>query len=658
MTRIPALLPLLACACQAATFKSSILFAGNPAGKESETYNADGSIDIEYSYNDRGRGPEIRGHYTLDPRGFPASVRLTGHDYLKAPVDERLSVKDGEARWTSTTEHGAAPGRGFYVTNNGPNAEVAWMVNALLRSAGHKIALLPGGEAHLERGAAATLNHAGQSLAVTQYLITGLGFSPISVWLDNENRFFAIPSPWSTVIREGWEASSEQLIQLEAAGEEARYRTLAQRLGRHPKKIVIDNVRLFNSVTATTTEKQTVRIEHGRISAINPSARPVADPDAEIIDGRGQTLLPGLWDMHVHTGPQSGLLNIASGVTSVRDMANDIDMLIKLRKQYDSGEAIGPRIFPCGFIDGRGPYQGPSKVFADTEEEARADVERYASLGYRQIKVYSSLKPELFPGIVALAHAKGMRVSGHVPNHMTAEQFVREGADEIQHMNFIFLNFLADKVDDTRTPARFTAVGEYAGALDQNSPRVAAFIGLLKDRKIVIDPTLGVFEGMFTDRPGQVSESWKPILSRLPVQIQRGATQGGLPAPGAKDQLYKSAFAAMLRMNKRLFDAGVPLVAGTDGLEGLMLHRELEIWVQAGIPAPKVLQMATLGAARVVKVDADLGSIEVGKKADLLLVDGNPAVNISDIRHGRQVIKDGVLYSSEALYRELGIAAQ
>jgi len=658
VTRILSLFLLLAYASWAATFKSSILFAGNPAGKEMETYNADGSIDIEYTFNDRGRGPEIRGHYTLDARGFPASVVLTGHDYLKAPVNERFSVKDGDARWTSTTEHGAASAQGYYVSINGPNAEVAWMVNALEKASNHTIALLPGGKAHLERAAETTLKAAGQTIAVTQYLISGLSFTPISVWLDSDNRFFAAPSPWSTVIREGWESTAEQLIQLETAGEEARYRTLAQRLGRHPKKIVINSVRVFDAVTATAKEKQTVWIEGGRISAVKASAGKITDPEAEIIDGTGQTLLPGLWDMHVHTGAQSGLLNIASGVTSVRDMANDVDMLLRLRKQYDSGAAIGPRIFPCGFIDGRGPYQGPTKVFADTEEEARTAVERYASLGYKQIKVYSSLKPELFPGIVALAHARGMRVSGHVPNHMTAEQFVRQGADEIQHMNFIFLNFLADKVDDTRTPARFTAVAENGAALDQSSPQVTAFIRLLQERRTVIDPTLGVFETMFTDRPGQVSDSWKPILSRLPVQIQRAATQGGLPAPGDKDQLYKSSFAAMLRMTKRLYDAGVPLVAGTDSLEGLMLHRELELWVSAGIPAPKVLQMATIGAARVLKVDGDLGSIGIGKKADLLLVDGNPAVNISDVRRGRLVIKDGVVFNSAALYRELGITAQ
>jgi imidazolonepropionase-like amidohydrolase len=289
-------------------------------------------------------------------------------------------------------------------------------------------------------------------------------------------------------------------------------------------------------------------------------------------------------------------------------------------------------------------------------EEARTAIDRYAALGYRQIKVYSSLKTELVAPIAAMAHAHGMRLSGHVPNGMTAEQFIRSGADELQHINFVFLNFMAGKAGDTRTPARFTVVAENAASLDQQSPAVDAFIRLLRDRHTVVDPTLGAFESMFTDRPGQVSDSWKPVVSRLPVQIQRSATAGGLPAPGAKDQLYKDSFAASLQLTKRLYDAGIPLVAGTDSVEGLMLHRELELWVKAGIPAAQVLQAATIGAARVAKQDADLGSIEPGKKADLLLVAGNPVANIGDIRKGRIVIKDGVQFDSAALYSALGIA--
>jgi imidazolonepropionase-like amidohydrolase len=634
----------------------SLLLSGNPAGKCTQTVAGDGTVEIQYAFNDRGRGPEIHGRYRFDNRGFPIFVELTGKDYYKAPVDERLTVSDGEARWKSTTEQGSAAASGFYISSAGPPVEEGWLVNAIRKSPNGAVSLLPGGEGHIEKGVQTKVARGSRTLVVTQYLVTGLSFVPDSVWMDSDNRFFASVSAWSSVIREGWESSAEALVKLQDQTEDQRYRDMAQRFSRHPKALVIRHVRLFDSLTATAKEGQTVTLAGDRIQTVGPDAEVTPPAGAEIIDGSGQTLLPGLWDMHVHTQPSSGLLNIASGITSVRDMANDIDLIARLRKQYDSGETIGPRIFPCGFIDGRGPYQGPTKIFADTVEEARTAIDRYAALGYRQIKVYSSLKTELVAPIAAMAHAHGMRLSGHVPNGMTAEQFIRSGADELQHINFVFLNFMAGKAGDTRTPARFRVVAENAARLDQQSPAVDAFIRLLRDRHTVVDPTLGAFESMFTDRPGQVSDSWKPVVSRLPVQIQRSATAGGLPAPGAKDQLYKDSFAASLQLTKRLYDAGIPLVAGTDSVEGLMLHRELELWVKAGIPAAQVLQAATIGAARVAKQDADLGSIEPGKKADLLLVAGNPVANIGDIRKGRIVIKDGVQFDSAALYSALGIA--
>ena len=126
-----------------------------------------------------------------------------------------------------------------------------------------------------------------------------------------------------------------------------------------------------------------------------------------------------------------------------------------IRKSIEEGREIGPRIIMRGFMDGRGPYAGPTKVFVDTEQEAQTAIDNYAKLGYEGIKIYSSIKPELVPTIIRLAHDKGMRISGHVPAHMTAQQFVELGADELQHINFVFLNFFPE-VKDTRTPARFT----------------------------------------------------------------------------------------------------------------------------------------------------------------------------------------------------------
>jgi imidazolonepropionase-like amidohydrolase len=144
-------------------------------------------------------------------------------------------------------------------------------------------------------------------------------------------------------------------------------------------------------------------------------------------------------------------------------------------------------------------------------------------------------------------------------------------------------------------------------------------------------------------------------LDRLPPQVQRGAYSGGLPVTAENDQLYKDSYAAMLKMTKRLYDAGVPILAGTDALAGLMLHRELELEVKAGIPPAKALQNATYLAASVLKQSPNLGSIEPGKLADLVLVDGDPTVNISDIRRCRTTMKNGVLFDDGKLYQAIGI---
>jgi hypothetical protein len=201
--------------------------------------------------------------------------------------------------------------------------------------------------------------------------------------------------------------------------------------------------------------------------------------------------------MHAHAQAGDGIMNIASGVTAVRDMGNDIDELKHLQDQWENGTAIGPRVWKAGFIDGHGPFQAPTGLYADTADEAQAAVNRYADLGYIQIKLYSSLNPEFVPGIVKTAHARGLRVSGHIPNGMIASKFVEDGADEIQHINFICLNFLADKVKDTRAPERFTAVGANAAKLDLRSKEVNVFIALLLQNHNPVLVTLASFAGMF-----------------------------------------------------------------------------------------------------------------------------------------------------------------
>ena len=640
------------------TARYTVLMMEKPAGVQTTTITAEGERQSFFEFNDRGRGPRLTSRVVTGADGVPLLVETTGNDYFKGPVGEHFSFSGGEATWKNKGEEGrrAVAGKAFYVSMDGTPEETALLARALLSAPGGRLPLLPEGEAAIERAGELRLEAEGRTRSVTQYLISGLDFTPTPVWLDEGGRFFASVSGWFSVVREGWEKSVPSLLKAQEAVEAARAAALAKALARRPSSpLVFKGASLFDAEAAAVRPHTTVVIEGNRITAVGPDGRVKIPPGAEVVDARGKTLLPGLWDMHVHLQSSAGLMHMAAGVTSVRDLANDTDQLLDMRRKFDEGAVIGPRVLMAGFMDGRGPYAGPTKVFVDTEDEARAAVDKYASLGYVQIKIYSSVKPELVPRIVEMAHRKGLRVSGHVPAFMNAEQFVAAGVDEIQHANFLFLNFLFDTVKDTRTPVRFTAVAEHAAEIDPDSERVGRFIRLLKERGIVIDPTVNIFEGMFTDRPGRVSAGFAPVAERMPPQVRRALLAGGLPVPEGKDQRYRDSFKSMLKMVAALYRAGVPLVAGTDATPGFSLHRELELYVEAGIPAPKVLQIATLGAARVMKRDKELGSVTPGKLADLILVDGDPASRIGDIRRVTTVVKDGVVYQSSALYQAIGV---
>jgi imidazolonepropionase-like amidohydrolase len=638
----------------------AFLLAGNKAGLLAVWITPDGARHNFLAFNDRGRGPAIITRIVLDPAGMPTEIDATGNDYLKAPVNEhfRMAGTPLRASWNNTAEHGekqlSAPA--FYIPLNATLA--GEMETALLAAPDARLPLLPEGESRIERVTDRIVEVGGKKQRVTLYEETGLDFTPDPVWLADDHSFFASGSDWSAVIREGAEAAWPSLLEAQKARAVIRGEEVARKLTRKPAgPVLIEHARLFDSETATVKDGMSVLISGNRIETVASDGRILRGPGLEVIDAKGKMLLPGLWDMHVHLAGdwEQGLLHLAAGVTTVRDMANDIDHLHDLKTKFDSGTLVGPRIIMAGFIDGRGPYQGPTKVFADTPEEALADIERYKSLGYEQIKVYSSLKPELVPFIAQETHKRGMRLSGHVPAFMTAEQFVRDGADEIQHINFIFLNFFFDQVPDTRTPARMVAVAQHAAELDLNSERVKSFIQLLLAHHTVLDPTVSVFESDFLARPGAMNPVYAEVANRMPVQIRRGFMIGGLPVPDGMDGRYQDSAAALLKMLKLLYDSGVPIVAGTDDLAGVVLHRELEYYVAAGIPAPKVLQIATLGGARVMKHDDERGSIAAGKLADLILVDGDPTVKISDIRRVVTVIKDGNVYDPAALYEVLGV---
>jgi imidazolonepropionase-like amidohydrolase len=639
-----------------------MLLLGNVAGYQQAEYLPEGQVKVHFEYNDRGRGPSLDTVFRVKANGTLAAVETRGVSYFKSPVEERYTVSGTSHGWKNQAEDEKreVPTPAFYLGLESPPEELVLLVRAVLQAPGKKLPLLPSGEAQVAAVGTYTVKGKAGTRRVTLHALSGLDLTPIYLWLDAEQRFFASVNSWSKLIREGFEDVVDQLDGIQQAEQRRLAEALAKKLTtKLDRPLAITHARVFDPGTMAIEEDQTVIVANGRIAAVGPSAKVTVPQGAKTLDAHGRFLMPGLWDMHVHINQGvDGPIAIASGVTTVRDLANEERALNELIGAIEAGRAIGPRVIKAGFMDGRSPYSGPTRVFVDNEEEARTAIAQYASKGFEQIKIYSSIKPELVPALVRLAHEKGLRISGHVPAFMTARQFVEAGADEIQHINFIVLNFLFDRVQDTRTPARFTAVGEHAATIDLGSPAVRDFLALLRERKVVVDPTVSIFDDMFHDQPGRWNAGASTIMDRLPPTWQRRlrSGSGGLPDVPKRPERYRDSFNRLVELVGLMHRSGVRIVTGTDSLSGLALPRELELYVAAGIPPKEVLRLATLGNAEVMRREKEYGRVLPGYVADLIVVDGDPTLLMSDLRKVRHVVRGERLYESAALFRSVGIA--
>ncbi len=397
-----------------------------------------------------------------------------------------------------------------------------------------------------------------------------------------------------------------------------------------------------------------VYVLRDRISAVTSADTPVRGADREI-DAAGRVLLPGLFDMHSHSDRWQGGLNIAAGVTTTRDMGGDNATVQQIIDETESGRLLGPHIVPAGFLEGDGPNAARGGFVIKNLQEAKDAVDWYAAHGYPQLKIYNSFPKELVRETAAYAHSRGMRVGGHVPAFLRAQEAVEQGFDEIQHINQVLLNFFVTPTTDTRTLERFYLVAEKTAGLDFDSRPVQDFIALLQKQPTVIDTTLGTFD-FLRQRDGDVPQLLAAVFEHLPIDVQRGRRVGQMKIPDAATAArYEKSYAKMIEFVGRLYRAGVPLVAGTDEMAGFVLQRELELYVQAGLTPSQALQIATWNAARYSRTLFDRGTIEPGKRADLILIDGDPTKNIADIRRVALVITQGKIAVPGEIDRELGI---
>lgn len=640
---------------------------GRPAGEMRVVSEAD-SVRVHYRYVDRQRGPLIEASYRIDGgRVVHGHVRRGGAqtaaaDITGAPVPLRSSwfeIRDGEVHsWADgDTTSAALPDGGWYLPETTTPFDDAALAAWLLSRPDGSAPTVPTGTARATVAAETTVTVAGDRHRLRLVAVDGEGPGVSTVWLDDQDRLFASGVGWFTTVRTGAEGVLPALRGPELRYLEERDAALAERFAPPATPaVVIRNGDLFDSETGLVRPATTVVIEGDRITAVGPAGSVAVPTGATVIDAGGKTILPGLWDMHTHAfqGSDAGLMQLAAGITTARDLASDIDVATSLRDRADRGEIVSPRLVLGGFIEGPGKWAGPSEVLVRTEDEARAWVARYDSLGYRQIKLYNLVHPDLLPTIAAEARARGMRLSGHVPRGLTLPAAVTLGYDEVQHIAFLVSTFHQDSLYVPRMRAYSEVASTVIPTFDVDAPEVTALIGFLKEHGTVVDGTFNIWQDRMRPLADGTDPVFGPTIDWLPAVMQRGLRAGG---GGSSEEVARAqaASANYRKLLKRLFDAGITLVPGTDNVPGLSFHGELEIYERSGIPAPNVLQIATLTPARVMGMDDDYGSVAVGKVADLAIVDGRPAERITDLRRTEFVVRAGRLYRSRALYEAVGI---
>ncbi|HLL13477.1 MAG TPA: amidohydrolase family protein [Pyrinomonadaceae bacterium] len=584
----------------------------------------------------------------------PVRFEIKGQTSTRSDIDASVEIERGLARVREGSRtRSVRVAENFYTTGGlSPVSMQTLLFRYWQQRRGGKegvLALLPGGSARIELRGRDTVTALGKQVRLERYHIEGVTWGRETVWFDDAGRLVAIVGADAELdrfeaVREGYEASLPFFVARGAEDAVAQLEQLKREIKPlHTGMFALVGGLLIDGRNDAPVPDSIVVVDGDRIVAAGSRASVKVPRGATRVDARGLTVMPGLWDTHGHnTQAEWFPASLAAGITTVRDAGNEPEFIVPIRDAIRRGRALAPRLLLAGVIDGGASPLGT--VTAETPAEARAAVAHYQRKGYEQIKIYQSLKPELVAVVAAEAHRLGLTVTGHVPNGMNAFSGVEAGMDQINHINFITrLMYSRDFKPVPGTPAP---------PLDLESPSAQAGIDFLKRHGTIVEPTLARGELNLHPRAGGFVD-FEPGMAKLPYELFVVLNNTGVPAE--LNERAKAAFERSLKLTGRLHRAGVPLMAGSDlVVPGHSIFRELELLVRAGLSPLEAIRAATVVPARALRMEGELGTIEAGKRADLLLVAGNPLDSISHIRRVKYVVARGEMHDCAALWQSVG----
>lgn len=610
----------------------------------------------------RGQVWELDQTVAVGSDGLPTDVIIRGVS-PRGNAAERFAIVNGRASWESRLDAGSAPVTrpSLYVSAGG--SQLAFnqvLLEALLAAPEHTLSLLPSGQARAERLLQIAVGSAAAKRNVVIWAVTGLANTPLPLWSTEEGKFFGAIGP-TAILPAGYESSLDTLRKAQDEALAIRSGALAKELLQNAATgtIAFVDVRAFVD-GARFVDHQTVIVERGIIARIGPTSTTSPPAGARIIAGAGKTLVPGLWDAHMHISEDAaGPLLLSLGITSAREPGNPVPPTLKRIERQVKGELLGPKLYPSVLIDGKGPYSSQSGVIVQSLEEALAAVRQAKVDHFTGIKIYGSFAPSWVAPASAEAHRLGLHVHGHLPAGMRPSDAIAAGFDELTHIYFVMMEAMPDDIVATSNGInRFEGTGRYAKDVDLSSPRIRSLLDTMVKRGIAVDPTLIVAEALFVPEPGELAPAYAPFIGIVPPITERGFRQGGFAVPqGLTRADYRRSFAKLCELVGMMHAAGVTIVPGTDWF-GMELIRELELYVAAGFSPAEALASATSVAAKLMGADQTTGSIAVGKTADLVLVEGDPSQRIGDLRNTRLVMTGGKLFDADVLRSASGFTGR